>query len=82
MSKAAQKTPAVRGVEERSGKLWVWLPRLVVDARAGLIPSYATDANPPPEGLTAAEIRLWHLGLPVELKSNFRRESKVTPATC
>ena len=49
-------------------RIWVRLPKSVVKARAGLIPSYETDANPPPEDLTADELLAWHRGLPVELR--------------
>jgi hypothetical protein len=59
----------VSGVEERPEKLWVRLPQTVVEARAGLIPSHKTDANPPPESLTADELVAWHRGLPVRLKT-------------
>jgi hypothetical protein len=44
---------------------WLQLPKSVVEARAGLIPSCEIDAIPPPEPLTATELTAWHAGLPV-----------------
>jgi hypothetical protein len=41
---------------------WVRLPKLVVHARAGLIPSEETDGNPPPDGLTVEGVLAWHRG--------------------
>jgi len=70
MNKAIKKKHTARRVEEGSDKLWVRLPKSVVEARAGLIPSFQTDANPPPDGLTAVEIIAWHRGLAVQLKTN------------
>ena len=67
MSNSIKKKRIVRRVEERSRKLWVRLPKSVVEARAGLIPSLRFDANPPPEGITSEELTAWHRGLPVEL---------------
>lgn len=56
-----------RRTEECSNTIWVHLPKSVVEARAGLIPSEETDANPPPEGLKSEELIAWHRGLPVQL---------------
>jgi hypothetical protein len=69
MSKPFKQKRTARRVEERSNKLWVRLPNSIVQARVGLIPSCETDANPPPDGLTAEEIMAWHRGLSVELKT-------------
>jgi hypothetical protein len=60
-----KKRQGSRGVENR----WVRLPASVVEARAGLIPSEETDANPPPEGLTVKQLLRWHKGLPVLSKT-------------
>jgi hypothetical protein len=68
MRKPVKKKRRARVIEAHSGRLWVRLPTSVVEARAGLIPSWETDANPPPEGLTSAELMRWHRGLLVELK--------------
>jgi len=58
---------AARKLRSRTGKRQVRLPASVVEARAGLIPSETTDAYPPPDGLIAAELLVWHRGLPVRL---------------
>ena len=49
--------------------VWARLPKSVVEARAGLIPSEETDANAPPDELTAAELLRWHRGRPVLLQT-------------
>lgn len=50
---------------KKSHRVWVRLPKSVVDARAGLIPSKETDGLLPPDCLTAAQLLAWHRGLPV-----------------
>jgi hypothetical protein len=52
-------------MKRRSDGNWVSLPKSIVQARAGLIPSEGIDASPPPEGLTAQEQLRWYRGLPV-----------------
>lgn len=69
MKRPVNKKRTVRGVEKCSDGVWVRLPESVVEARAGLIPSYETDANPPPEDLTSDELRAWHRGIPVPLRA-------------
>lgn len=59
----------------RSKLIWVSLAKDVVKARAGLIPSDQTDACPPPDGLSLAELRRWYRGLPVLVKSRPSRRS-------
>lgn len=54
---------------KNSRAIWVRLPKSAVNARAGLIPSKETDALPPPEDLTAAQLLAWHRGLPVLVDS-------------
>ena len=49
--------------------VWVRLPKSIVEARAGLIPSEETDSNPPPDGLTGTELLAWHRGVPVFLSA-------------
>ncbi len=49
--------------------VWVSLPKSIVQARAGLIPSEEIDASPPPDGLTAWEQLRWYRGLPVLRKA-------------
>jgi hypothetical protein len=51
--------------KENARGVWLQLPRLVVEARAGLIPSEETDGSPPPGGLTATEMLRWYRGRPV-----------------
>ena len=46
--------------------VWVRLPKAVVKARAGLMPSEEIDASPPPEGLTVAGLIRWYRGLPIQ----------------
>jgi hypothetical protein len=48
--------------------MWVKLPRAIVEARAGLIPSHETDRTPPPPDLTVREIFQWHRGAPILTK--------------
>jgi hypothetical protein len=67
---ALGKTRMRTKVESRRDGVWVQLPKSVVHARAGLIPSEATDANPPPNGLTVVELLRWHRGQPVSRKAN------------
>jgi hypothetical protein len=69
MSGPVKKKRTTRGAEERSDKIWIHLPKSVVEARAGIIPSEATDANPPPDELTCEELLSWHRGLSVQLKT-------------
>ena len=74
MRNLSGKLPFKKKVSGRGMKGWpdgvrVRLPKSVVEARAGLIPSEETDAYPPPEGLTAAELLRWHRGFAVLLKT-------------
>ena len=70
MNMTIKQKRTARRVEDGSDKLWVRLPKSVVEARAGLIPSFETDANPPPDGLTGVELIAWHRGLAVQLKTS------------
>lgn len=63
-----KKRPADATKKQISG-FWAQLPKLIVEARAGLIPSDETDACPPPEHLAAADLLRWYRGLPVFCKS-------------
>ena len=63
-----KKKMSERGMKGSADGVQVRLPKSVVEARAGLIPSEETDAYPPPEGLTAVEELRWHGGFAVLLK--------------
>ena len=64
-----RKTQTRRGLTSQPIGVWVRLPKSVVNARAGLVPSEETDNNPPPDDLTSKELLAWHRGLPVFLSA-------------
>jgi len=64
-NRSFKETRSVAASKKRIGGFWVQLPKSVVKARAGLIPSDETDACPPPEGLATADLLAWYRGLPV-----------------
>lgn len=52
----------------------------ITRARAGLIPSCETDANPPPDCLTARQLLRWYRGLWVQCDAGstpFRRRKRI-----
>lgn len=63
-----KKTRTQRAIMDRFDGAWLQLPKSVVEARAGVIPSCEIDAMAPPERLTATELIAWHAGLPVFCK--------------
>jgi hypothetical protein len=76
---ALKKKRMGSGMKSWPDGVWVGLPRSVIQARAGLIPSEETDANPPPDGLTAGELLRWDRGLPVLLKTKLPRHDSIMP---
>jgi len=65
-----KRRPVIRrGDKCGSVGVWVRLPKSVVEARAGLVPSEELDVNPPPDGLTGKELLTWHRGQPVFLSA-------------
>lgn len=64
-----RRTSIRRGKKSGPVGVWIRLPKSVLEARAGLVPSEETDGNPPPDGLTGQELLAWHHGQPVFLSA-------------
>ena len=74
MRNLSGRLPFKKKMSERGMKRWpdgvrARLPKSVVEARAGLIPSEEIDTYPPPDGLTAAELLRWYQGFAVLLRT-------------